>query len=433
MAEGGTPLDEFDTTTPYDDVNDTKGLQDILNDSKYETVQPLTIGTLEDTKLKMLNEDLSLLKSLVETDANAFLLETPQLRQRLMRKGKELYLRTKGPGIKTVTFGTHKYKAIQITEKNGKNLVGLNTLISNGMSKQDAYYKILGGEQETSFISGTAEQIDSTETLRKSVAFVYNDMTINQTSTPLRPMIEEIPRQLEQAHELDNVLTTEDRQTIVKYLDFVQKNYDKKIQLFNDIESNKKIIDDAERELLSETREDKINELKKKISDSKANIQSSKQMLDQILAYNERQFENINTRLKSKTTLGEKLGNIFRTYGLTITAITLALGLIIDVILRSLGGPSGGGSSSTGSTGSGITDKIKQSLKNFSNWLLEMSKKAISNLPAIIGSIVSFLLKTTASIVGFLAENLILLVIALAFALYEAIKVGYKDIKRRRK
>jgi hypothetical protein len=83
--------------------------------------------------------------------------------------------------------------------------------------------------------------------------------------------------------------------------------------------------------------------------------------------------------------------------------------------------------------GSGITDKIKQSLKNFSNWLLEMSKKAIDNLPAIIGSIVSFLLKAAASVVGFLAEHLVLLAIALAFALYEAIKIGYQDIKRRRK
>jgi hypothetical protein len=72
--------------------------------------------------------------------------------------------------------------------------------------------------------------------------------------------------------------------------------------------------------------------------------------------------------------------------------------------------------------GSGITDKIKQSLKNFSNWLLEMSKKAIDNLPAIIGSIVSFLLKAAASVVGFLAEHLILFAIALAFALYEAIQ-----------
>ena len=58
-----------------------------------------------------------------------------------------------------------------------------------------------------------------------------------------------------------------------------------------------------------------------------------------------------------------------------------------------------------------------------------MFKKALNNLPAIIGSIISFLLKATARIVGFLAENIILFVIALAFALYEALKIGYNDFK----
>jgi hypothetical protein len=130
-------------------------------------------------------------------------------------------------------------------------------------------------------------------------------------------------------------------------LDFVKQNYNKKIQLLNDIEFNKKAIEDAEKKLATEIEENKINELMKIISDSEANIQSSKQMLDQILAYNERQFEDINMRLKSKFTLREKIGNIFRKYGLTITAITLALGLVIDTIVSALRGgggvPSGGG------------------------------------------------------------------------------------------
>ena len=153
-------------------------------------------------------------------------------------------------------------------------------------------------------------------------------------------------------------------------------------------------------------------------------------MLDQILVYNERQYEDINMRLKSKFTLKEKLSYIFRKYGLTITAITLALGLVIDTIITSIRGTPN--ISPTPGNNNNITDKIKQSLKNFSNWLLEMSKKAIDNLPAIIGSIVSLLLKTTASIVGFLAEHIILFVIALAFALYEAIKIGYNNIRTRK-
>ena len=152
---------------------------------------------------------------------------------------------------------------------------------------------------------------------------------------------------------------------------------------------------------------------------------TNQKLIDQILVYNEKQHEVIDTKLKSKFTLKEKLIYIFKKYGLTITAISLGLGLIIETIVTSVGGGTAGG-------GSNITDKIKQSLRNFANWLLEMSKKALNNLPAIIGSIISFLLKATAGIVGFLAEHIILFVIALAFALYEALKIGYNDFKQRK-
>ena len=44
----------------------------------------------------------------------------------------------------------------------------------------------------------------------------------------------------------------------------------------------------------------------------------------------------------------------------------------------------------------------------------------------------SFLLKATAGIVGFLAEYIILFIITLAFASYDALKIGYNDFKPRK-
>jgi hypothetical protein len=460
MAEG---MEMKDFATPYEDIRTLDALEDIFNDSTYDTV---TLDQFRPTKsqqsnipairkeltIQMTNENINRLKTEIgkvrhDIDPDRLAVELHDLRPRILSKKKELYLITdkKNNNVKTITFGKKSYNAARITSLKDGGLLALGTL-ENALGKSDPLCKLLRGEQETSFTqqSKTAEQlgtgsteqrdreIEELEELRKQAVSIFGELgnTRGNTDIPLRPVIEEIPRRLEQSKELENVLTDEDRQTIVKYLDFVKQNYNKKIQLLNDIEFNKKAIEDAEKKLATEIEENKINELRKIISDSEANIQSSKQMLDQILAYNERQLEDINMRLKSKFTLREKLGNIFRKYGLTITAITLALGLVIDTIVSAL---RGGGSSGTSSTGSGITDKIKQSLKNFSNWLLEMSKKAIDNLPAIIGSIVSFLLKAAASVVGFLAEHLILFVIALAFALYEALKIGYQDIKRRRK
>ena len=69
----------------------------------------------------------------------------------------------------------------------------------------------------------------------------------------------------------------------------------------------------------------------------------------------------------------EKLIYIFLKYGLTITAISLGLGFNIETIVRYVG--ISGGAAGGGSAGKNITDKIKQSLRNFANCLLEMSKK----------------------------------------------------------
>ena len=102
--------------------------------------------------------------------------------------------------------------------------------------------------------------------------------------------------------------------------------------------------------------------------------------------------------------------------------------MIIETIVTAIG--TGGGTGGGGSAGNKITDKIKQSLQNFTNCLLKMAQKALDYLPAIIESIILFLLKSIAGIVGFLAEHIILFVIALAIALYEASNIGCNDFKQ---
>ena len=54
------------------------------------------------------------------------------------------------------------------------------------------------------------------------------------------------------------------------------------------------------------------------IDSNKAKLINNQKLIDQILVYNEKQYEVINTKLKSKFTLKEKLIYIFGKYGLTI-------------------------------------------------------------------------------------------------------------------
>ena len=57
------------------------------------------------------------------------------------------------------------------------------------------------------------------------------------------------------------------------------------------------------------------------IDSTKAKMNTNQKLIDQILAYNEKQYKVINSKLKAKFIVKEKLSYLFKKYGLTITAI----------------------------------------------------------------------------------------------------------------
>ena len=182
------------------------------------------------------------------------------------------------------------------------------------------------------------QQIESTNTVLKTLAVAHDNIITNTPiNTKQRSLIEEGVRPMLQSKELNNVLTEEDRQLITKYLDFIEKNRDKLAQLQNDMKYFEKEIQKSEKQLLTEENEDQKAVLKQFIDSSKAKMITNQKLIDQILVYNEKQYEVIHSKLKSKFTVKEKLIYIFKKYGLTITAISLELGLIIETIFRSVG------------------------------------------------------------------------------------------------
>ena len=58
-----------------------------------------------------------------------------------------------------------------------------------------------------------------------------------------------------------------------------------------------------------------------------------------------------------------------------------------------------------------VTNALKPGLKALGNGLKEIGKKLASNLPGMIGSIVSFLFKTVGQVIGFLAEHAWLIIL----------------------
>ena len=142
--------------------------------------------------------------------------------------------------------------------------------------------------------------------------------------------------------------------------------------------------------------------------------------------YNEvvkNQFKRVNEIINDETrSLGERLKELFRRDGLTIGAILTAIGMTIATIVSALRpSPTPGGSNN---------NSVKKILVKISNWLLDLAKKALSALPGIIGSVISFLLQKAGELVLFFSEHLLLLILTVILLLSEYI---FSKIKAKTK
>jgi len=88
----------------------------------------------------------------------------------------------------------------------------------------------------------------------------------------------------------------------------------------------------------------------------------------------------------------ERVKDIFKKYGVTVTAIFLAARIRI------------------GTVSGAITKALKATGKGLGNGLKALGKKTASLLPELLESVVSFLFKAAGQAIGFLAEHTWLLI-----------------------
>ena len=104
----------------------------------------------------------------------------------------------------------------------------------------------------------------------------------------------------------------------------------------------------------------------------------------------------------------ERIKEIFKKHGVTVTSILLAAGVTIGVVVNA------------------ITKGLKATGKAMANGVKEIGAKLGSLLPELIGQVAHFLFNTAAKAVGFLAEHTWLIILAVVAFLFE------KYIKKRR-
>ena len=152
--------------------------------------------------------------------------------------------------------------------------------------------------------------------------------------------------------------------------------------------------------------------------------------------------QTVDKMLHQDLTLGEQIQTLFREQGITIASVITALGLAIGMIINSILSAAKSIVNPTPSPKPtpkpdptpkpkptpeltpepGIKGWIKQQLQKIANLLSKVADKMLIALPGIIGSVVSFVLRAASTAVGFIAEHLWLLVVALVGLLYNYVQ-----------
>ena len=105
--------------------------------------------------------------------------------------------------------------------------------------------------------------------------------------------------------------------------------------------------------------------------------------------------------LEEGTSLRERVKNIFKKYGFTVSAVVLAVGKMIGVIVSALS--------------KGLTSVVE----GVGNGFKTLRSKIAGILPGLIGSIVGFIFRTAEYVISFLSKNAWILVIRVVMIMAE--------------
>ena len=113
--------------------------------------------------------------------------------------------------------------------------------------------------------------------------------------------------------------------------------------------------------------------------------------------------------MDSNTSSGEKIRTLFREKGITIASLLTAIGMASGVLVKVLL-PSGGGATTSGGVHppkeeAGLKEWIRNKLKALASLLGRLGIKAAEALPGVIGGIISWILNRAKDVVGWVSQT----------------------------
>ena len=121
--------------------------------------------------------------------------------------------------------------------------------------------------------------------------------------------------------------------------------------------------------------------------------------------------------LDKDTSLANKIRMLFREQGITfasvLTAIGMAIGVLVEALLPGGGGMTSGGPPPPPKDENGVKEWLRNKLKALALLLRRLGMKAAEALPGIIGVIISWVLNRAAEVVGWVSQNLWALVVGI--------------------
>ena len=115
-------------------------------------------------------------------------------------------------------------------------------------------------------------------------------------------------------------------------------------------------------------------------------------------------LERQNEEIEGRMSLRDRIKAIFKKHGFTITAVVIAVAVVISVLAANLK--------------NGLTTLGSK----FEGALKDVGRKLGQILPGLVGAIASFLFKAAGEAIGFLAKNAWLLIVAVVVYFVEKLK-----------